>query len=85
MFGLYRDLPDDTFAAIEAALSKYKVIFFRNQAHLDDPEQERLRPGSAILSPIPPIPRVQAPPLFWNSIRPTVSVVPIAGTPMLPS
>src|SRR5262245_43926837 len=35
-------LPDATIAAIEAALSKYKVIFFRDQAHLDDNEQERL-------------------------------------------
>jgi alpha-ketoglutarate-dependent taurine dioxygenase len=35
------DLPDGVIAAIEAVLSKYKVIFFRNQAHLDDAEQER--------------------------------------------
>jgi alpha-ketoglutarate-dependent sulfate ester dioxygenase len=35
------DLPDAAIAAIEAALSKYKVIFFRNQAHLDDAGQER--------------------------------------------
>jgi alpha-ketoglutarate-dependent sulfate ester dioxygenase len=35
------DLPDAAIAAIEAALSKYKVIFFRNQGHLDDAEQER--------------------------------------------
>ena len=35
------DLPDATIAAIEAALSKYKVIFFRDQGHLDDAEQER--------------------------------------------
>ena len=30
------DLPDAAIAAIEAALSKYRVIFFRNQGHLDD-------------------------------------------------
>src|SRR5579864_4723222 len=35
------DLPDPAIAAIEAALSKFKVIFFRNQGHLDDAEQER--------------------------------------------
>jgi taurine dioxygenase len=34
------DVPDVIIAAIEAALSKYKVIFFRNQ-HLDDTDQER--------------------------------------------
>jgi alkyl sulfatase len=33
------DLPDATIAAIEAALSKYKVIFFRDQGYLDDAEQ----------------------------------------------
>jgi alkyl sulfatase len=33
-------LPDGTIAAIEAALSKYRVIFFRDQGHLDDAEQE---------------------------------------------
>jgi taurine dioxygenase len=35
------DLPDASIAAIEAALSTYKVLFFRNQDHLDDGEQER--------------------------------------------
>jgi len=35
------DLPDQTITAIKAALAKYKVIFFRNQGHLDDSEQER--------------------------------------------
>ena len=38
---LARDLPDAVIAAIEGALSKFKVIFFRNQEHLDDAEQER--------------------------------------------
>jgi alpha-ketoglutarate-dependent taurine dioxygenase len=37
---LARDLPDDAIAAIEAALAKYKVIFFRDQGHLDDAGQE---------------------------------------------
>ena len=35
------DLPEATIAAIEAALAKYKVIFFRDQGHLDDAGQER--------------------------------------------
>ena len=35
------DLPDRTIAAIETALARHKVIFFRGQEHLDDIEQER--------------------------------------------
>jgi alpha-ketoglutarate-dependent sulfate ester dioxygenase len=34
------DLPDAAIAAIKAALAKYKVIFFRDQGHLDDGGQE---------------------------------------------
>ncbi|WP_213778169.1 TauD/TfdA family dioxygenase [Caballeronia sp. dw_276] len=34
------DLDSSTHAAINAALLKYKVIFFRGQSHLDDAEQE---------------------------------------------
>jgi taurine dioxygenase len=35
------DMPDAAIKAIDAALSKYKVVFFRRQGHLDDAEQER--------------------------------------------
>ncbi|WP_018322837.1 TauD/TfdA family dioxygenase [Bradyrhizobium sp. WSM2793] len=44
------DLPDHTFAAINSLLLEHKVIFFRNQAHLDDAEQERfaLRFGTLV-------------------------------------
>src|SRR5215471_11495843 len=35
------DESDAAIAAIKAALSKYKVIFFRDQGHLDDAGQER--------------------------------------------
>src|SRR5262245_18606555 len=50
---LASDLPDNAIAAIEAALSKYKVIFFRNQHHLDDAEQERFaaRLGEVVAHP----------------------------------
>ena len=34
------DMPDAAIEAIEAALSKYKVTFFRRQGHLDDAGQE---------------------------------------------
>ncbi len=54
------DLPDAAITAIEAVLSKYKVIFFRNQGHLDDAEQERFaaRPRqSACASDEPGAPR----------------------------
>ncbi|MGY8685825.1 TauD/TfdA family dioxygenase, partial [Bradyrhizobium sp. UFLA05-153] len=42
------DLPDQTIAAINELLLEHKVIFFRDQGHLDDAEQERfaLRFGS---------------------------------------
>lgn len=47
------DLPDPTIAAINDALLKHKVIFFRNQGHLDDAEQERfaLRFGKLVPHP----------------------------------
>jgi alpha-ketoglutarate-dependent taurine dioxygenase len=50
------DLPDAVIAAIEGALSKYKVIFFRNQGHLDDSEQERFaaRLGDLVAHPTSP-------------------------------
>lgn len=35
------DLPDQTIAAINGLLLEHKVIFFRDQGHLDDAEQER--------------------------------------------
>lgn len=35
------DLPDHTIAAINGLMLKHKVIFFRDQSHLDDAEQER--------------------------------------------
>ncbi|WP_024512876.1 TauD/TfdA family dioxygenase [Bradyrhizobium sp. ARR65] len=35
------DLPDQTIAALETLLLEHKVIFFRDQGHLDDAEQER--------------------------------------------
>ncbi|MER8786224.1 TauD/TfdA family dioxygenase, partial [Mesorhizobium sp. M1006] len=47
------DLPDQTFAAIKGLLLDHKVIFFRDQGHLDDAEHERfaLRFGKPMLSP----------------------------------
>jgi alpha-ketoglutarate-dependent sulfate ester dioxygenase len=50
------DLPNPAIAAIEAALLKYKVLFFRNQVHLDDAEQERFsaRLGELVAHPTAP-------------------------------
>jgi len=50
------NLPDAAIAAIEAALSKYKALFFRNQGHLDDAEQERFaaRLGDLVAHPTSP-------------------------------
>jgi taurine dioxygenase len=47
------NLTDTAITTIEAALAKYKVIFFRNQAHLDDAEQERFaaRLGELVAHP----------------------------------
>jgi taurine dioxygenase len=51
------DLSAAAIAAIEAALLKYKVIFFRNQGHLDDAEQERFaaRLGDLVPHPTSPV------------------------------
>jgi taurine dioxygenase len=53
---LASDLPEATIAAIEAALAKYKVIFFRDQGHLDDAGQERFagRLGELVAHPTNP-------------------------------
>ncbi|WGS24012.1 MULTISPECIES: TauD/TfdA family dioxygenase [unclassified Bradyrhizobium] len=50
------DLPDQTVSAITRVLHEHKVIFFRDQGHLDDAEQERvaLRLGKLV----PPMGRV---------------------------
>ncbi|WIW50677.2 TauD/TfdA family dioxygenase (plasmid) [Bradyrhizobium sp. 62B] len=47
------DLPDQMIAAINSALLEHKVIFFRDQGHLDDAEQERfaLRFGNLVPHP----------------------------------
>lgn len=47
------DLPDQTIAAINSVLLERKVIFFRDQGHLDDAEQERfaLRLGNLVPHP----------------------------------
>ncbi|MCK1481424.1 TauD/TfdA family dioxygenase [Bradyrhizobium sp. 193] len=49
------DLPDQTIAAINNLLVKHKVVFFRDQAHLDDAEQERFASRFGRLVPHPTI------------------------------
>jgi taurine dioxygenase len=53
---LASDLSEPAIAAIVSALAKYKVIFFRNQNHLDDAEQERFaaRLGDIVAHPTSP-------------------------------
>lgn len=48
------DLPDQAIAAIKGLLLENKVIFFRDQGHLDDAEQERfaLRFGNLMQPPL---------------------------------
>ncbi|MER8649240.1 TauD/TfdA family dioxygenase [Mesorhizobium sp. M1121] len=50
---LSADLPDQAIAAINGLVLEHKVIFFRDQGHLDDAEQERfaLRFGKPSLYP----------------------------------
>ncbi|NEU98222.1 TauD/TfdA dioxygenase family protein [Bradyrhizobium uaiense] len=47
-------LPDELIRAIKRLLLEHKVIFFRDQGHLDDPQQQRfaVRLGSLIPHPI---------------------------------
>ncbi|WP_283811939.1 TauD/TfdA dioxygenase family protein [Bradyrhizobium nanningense] len=47
------DLPDDIIVAFNRLLLEHKVIFFRDQGHLDDAQQQRfvLRLGSLIPNP----------------------------------
>ncbi|WP_038937398.1 TauD/TfdA dioxygenase family protein [Bradyrhizobium sp. 521_C7_N1_3] len=48
------DLPDQTIIAINGLLLEHKVLFFRDQNHLDDAEQERfaLRWGNLVPPPL---------------------------------
>ncbi len=48
---LSADLRPAEMAAIQDALLKYKVLFFRNQSHLDDAGQEAFAPFSESSSP----------------------------------
>ncbi|WP_245509587.1 TauD/TfdA dioxygenase family protein [Bradyrhizobium vignae] len=47
------DLPDDVIVAFKRLLLEHKVIFFRDQGHLDDAQQQRfvLRLGALIPNP----------------------------------
>lgn len=47
------DLPEETIAAINNAMLEHKVIFFRDQGHLDDAEQERFARRFGQLVPHP--------------------------------
>ncbi len=47
------DLPEATIEAINAALLRHKVIFFRDQTHLSDDEQERFSTRLGDLVPHP--------------------------------
>jgi taurine dioxygenase len=51
------DLPDATIEAINAALLRHKVLFFRDQTQLDDDEQERFssRLGELVPHPTQPV------------------------------
>ncbi|MBB4377774.1 taurine dioxygenase [Bradyrhizobium sp. SBR1B] len=65
---LSADLPEQTIAAINGLLLEYKVLFFREQGHLDDVEHERFacRFGEAL----PPTPTM-------NTVQGTISMIEI--------
>ncbi len=48
-------LPNATVSAINAALLRHKVIFFRDQGHLTDAEQERFSARLGSLVPHPTV------------------------------
>lgn len=50
---LSADLPDQTISAINGLVLEHKVIFFRDQGHLDDAEQERSALSFGKPSPYP--------------------------------
>ncbi|WP_095205149.1 TauD/TfdA dioxygenase family protein [Mesorhizobium carmichaelinearum] len=50
---LWADLPDQAIAAINGLVLEHKVIFFRDQGHLDDAEQERFALRFGKPSPYP--------------------------------
>lgn len=54
---LSHDLPDETLRAIEDALHAHKVLFFRDQGHLDDASQEAFaaRLGDPVPHPTVPV------------------------------
>ncbi len=54
---LSADLPDETLLALDAALHRYKVLFFRDQDHLDDAAQEAFaaRIGRPVPHPTVPV------------------------------
>ena len=55
---LSADLDADTFAQLDAALVKYKVLFFRQQSHLTDAEHQAFgaRFGKIVAHPTVPAP-----------------------------
>ncbi|MCP1838500.1 alpha-ketoglutarate-dependent taurine dioxygenase [Bradyrhizobium sp. USDA 4524] len=65
------DLPDRTIAAINSLLLERKVIFFRNQSHLDDAEQECFarRLGNLVRHPTMPVIEGTASVLEFDSAR----------------
>jgi alpha-ketoglutarate-dependent sulfate ester dioxygenase len=50
------DLPKEALTAINGALLRFRVIFFRNQNHLSDEEQERFSSQFGELVNHPPVP-----------------------------
>ena len=61
---LSADLDADTFAQLDAALVKYKVLFFRQQSHLTDAEHQAFGARFGRIVPHPTVPSPEATKLF---------------------
>jgi alpha-ketoglutarate-dependent taurine dioxygenase len=75
------DLSDETIGAINKVLLEHKVIFFRDQGHLDDAEQESFAIRLGKLVPHPTVGAIKGPHRFWSLIPAGVVDVPTNGIP----
>lgn len=79
------NLPDQTIAAINQVLLEHKVIFFRDQGHLDDAEQERFAVRLGKLVPHPTVGATKGTASILELDSAAAAAAPTSGTPTSPS
>lgn len=79
------DLPDRTIAAINQVLLEHKVIFFRDQGHLDDAEQERFAVRLGKLVPHPTVGATKGTASILELDSGEAAAARTSGTPTSPS